>query len=470
MATTLEEEEKKSFRDAISTVDKQGKRIWIFPKKPKGQYYNARKLVSYGLLAFLFAGPFIRIGGQPLLMLNILERKFVIFGQIFWPQDSHLFALGLIAIVLFIILFTVVYGRLFCGWVCPQTIFMEMVFRRIEYWLEGDFKAQQKLKNAPWNIEKIQKKGIKHAIFLAIAFLIGNTFLAYLVGTDSLFKIISQPPTANLGLFTAIVVFTALFYIVFARLREQVCTTICPYGRLQGVLLDRNSVIVAYDYARGEDRARYRKKQDREALGLGDCIDCNQCVNVCPTGIDIRNGTQLECINCTACMDACDTIMDRIGKPKGLIRYDSEEGISTKTPWKFSARSKAYTAALSVLVIVLGVLLFTRSHVETTILRTPGMLYQEQEDGRISNLYNIKIINKTNEEIPLELRLIDSPGEIRLVGQQLAVEQQGVNEQAIFIIMDRKDIHSLKSKINLGIYSNGELIETVSTNFMGPAS
>jgi len=468
MPTTLEEE-KNAFRDSISTVDESGKRVWIYPKKPKGKYYSIREIVSVVLLALLFATPFLRIGGEPVLLLDILDRKFVLFGQIFWPQDSHLFALGLITIILFVILFTVVYGRLFCGWVCPQTIFMEMVFRKIEYWIEGDWKAQQKLDKMPWNKEKIRKKVSKNLIFYGISFLIANTFLAYLIGSDRLIETVTQPPTANLGTFVAIVVFSLLFYMVFTYLREQVCTTICPYGRLQGVLLDRQSVVVAYDYVRGENRGRYRKKENREELGLGDCIDCNQCVNVCPTGIDIRNGTQLECINCTACMDACDTVMEKINKPKGLIRYDSEEGIATRTPFRLSTRAKAYTGVLFLLVGVVVTLLLTRTEVETTILRTPGMLYQTQEDGRISNLYSLKVINKTNNDLSgLELQLLEGPGELKMVGDAINVERQGSTEQAFFIIRSRESIKSVKSGIVIGVYDNGELIEKVSTNFMGP--
>ncbi|MEM1134551.1 MAG: cytochrome c oxidase accessory protein CcoG [Bacteroidota bacterium] len=471
MQGIYEEEAVSSFRDSLSTIDESGKRVWLYPKKPKGKYYNKRVLVSYLLLAVLFSGPFIRIGGEPLLLLNILERKFVIFGQIFWPQDSHLFALGLISIVLFVVLFTVVYGRIFCGWVCPQTIFMEMVFRKIEYWIEGDWKKQQKLDKQSWNNEKVFKKGLKHTVFFLISFLIANVFLAYIIGTEELTKIVTDPPTEHLAGLTVILIFSGAFYMVFAKLREQVCTTICPYGRLQGVLLDKNSIVVAYDYIRGEKRGRYRKKEDRASLGKGDCVDCHQCVHVCPTGIDIRNGTQLECINCTACIDACDSVMDKIGKPKGLIRYASEENIAQKKPFKMTTRTLAYSAVLSLLVIFISGLLITRSIVETTILRTPGMMYQDQGNDVISNLYNIKIINKTNGALPIELKLVDNKleGEIQLVGNDLVLEEQGVIEQAMFVLLDKKDLSQIKTSIKVGIYANGELIETVKTNFMGPA-
>lgn len=457
-----------SFRDKIATVDEKGKRVWIYPKKPQGPLLKARTVVAVLLLTLLFAGPFIRIGGEPLLLLNVLERKFVIFGQVFWPQDFYLFVFATIALVMFIVLFTVVYGRVFCGWVCPQTIFMEMVFRKIEYWIEGDYMAQKKLDKQPWNQEKVLKKTAKHLIFFAIAFLIGNTFLAYIIGIEQLTAIVTDGPTAHLGGLTAMLLFTFAFYYVFAFFREQVCTNVCPYGRLQGVLLDRQSIVVAYDYQRGEARGKMRKGEDRSAAGKGDCIDCMQCVQVCPTGIDIRNGTQLECINCTACIDACNSIMDKVGLPHGLIRYASEENIAEKKKHKWTTRSIAYTAVLVLLVGTLTGLLIMRTEIDTTILRTPGMLYQDQGNDRISNLYNVKIINKTNQEIPVTLKLKDEKGSIKMVGEHLVVGKQGVAESAFFIIYHRDDVHQIKSAVRIGVYSGDKLIETVESTFLGP--
>src|SRR5690554_5978046 len=254
-------EEEEIFRDRISTVDEHGKRIWVFPKKPFGKWFNRRQLVNYTLLAFLFITPFIKYKGEPFVMLNILERKFIIFGKIFWPQDFYLFALALIIGVVFVIFFTIIFGRIFCGWFCPQTIFMELVFRRVEYWIDGDFTHQKKLSKAPWNKEKIFKRVLKHTIFAIISFIVANLFLSYIISIDELWKIIREPVSQHIGGFTALMAFTAAFYYVFARLREQVCTTICPYGRLQSVLLDENSMVIAYDYKRGEGRAKFRKNE-----------------------------------------------------------------------------------------------------------------------------------------------------------------------------------------------------------------
>ncbi len=464
-----EQEEEASYRDHISTVDEAGKRVWVYPKKPKGKFTNYRMLVSILLLVFLLAGPFISIDGEPLLLMNILERKFVIFGQVFWPQDFHLAVIGMITTVVFIILFTIVFGRIFCGWLCPQTVFMEWVFRRVEYWIEGDYMKQKKLDRQAWDAEKIWKKGSKHFVFLAISTVIMHTFMAYIIGVDQTWLLIQSGPAEEPVAFVVMVALTGMFYGVFSRLREQVCTTICPYGRLQGVLLDRKSIVVAYDYQRGETRSKYRKGEDREALNKGDCIDCKQCVYVCPTGIDIRNGTQLECVNCTACMDACDSIMDAIGKPKGLVRYDSEDHIETKTPFVFTGRMRAYSLVLLALMGVLVTLLMIRSDLETTILRTPGMMYQERPDGTISNLYQLKMLNKSNNIYPVKLELMEPAGRIEMVGEDIVLRKQGMEAGAFFIIINPEELDGLSTSVEVGVFSDGKLLETVTTRFLGPS-
>lgn len=466
------QDEKGTFRDQLSTLDDSGNRKWIYPKKPFGPYFDARKLVSYVLLVVLFTGPFIKIGGEPLFMLNILERKFVIFGQVFWPQDFYLFGLAMITFVVFVVLFTVAFGRLFCGWICPQTIFMEMLFRRIEYWIEGDWKHQQRLDKLPWNAEKIRKKGLKHFLFLVISFLISNIFLAYIIGSEALLEIITDHPADHLGGLLAIIVFTGVFYGVFARLREQVCTNICPYGRLQGVLLDQNSMVVAYDHKRGEStagRSKWRNGEDREAAGKGDCIDCNACVDVCPTGIDIRNGTQLECINCTQCMDACDDVMEKVGFEKALIGYKSEESIKTGSRFTYSTRLKAYTVVLAILIVAMVVLIITRAEIGATVLRTPGMSYQEGENNTITNLYNYKVINKTGENMHLSFRVVDGAGAIRMVGEETPdLLAQGTSEGVLFIEIPKNELKKMKTTLTLGIYNGDELIKKINTNFIGP--
>ena len=255
----------------------------------------------------MFAGPFLTIQGNPLLLMNIVERKFVVFGRIFWPQDMIIFALAVLLSLVSILVFTTAFGRLWCGWACPQTVMMEMVFRKIEYAIEGDAPSQRALNLAPWHTAKCLKKLFKHVIFFAISFLVGNVLLSYIIGWRELYYIITDPPARHLvGLFFMLA-FALLFYGIFARFREQACTFICPYGRLQSLLVDENTILVAYDHRRGEKRAPARRGQnlaDRRLAGLGSCVACNRCVTVCPTGIDIRNGVQMECVQCTACIDA----------------------------------------------------------------------------------------------------------------------------------------------------------------------
>jgi cytochrome c oxidase accessory protein FixG len=461
-------EEEEAFRDRIATVNEEGKRVWIFAKKPKGPYYNKRKLVSYFLLAFLFAAPHIHVGGHQLLLFNLIERKFILFGKVFWPQDMFLFALTLIVGVVFVILFTIIYGRLFCGWVCPQTIFMEMLFRRIEYFIEGDWTHQKKLKSQAWNREKIIKKVSKHSLFWIISFLIANTFLAYIIGSDELWRIQTDPVGKHIGGFITIAIFTTVFYLVFAKLREQVCTTICPYGRLQGVLLDPNSMVVAYDHARGETRAKFKKGEDRKEVGKGDCIDCMQCVYVCPTGIDIRNGTQLECINCTACMDSCDTMMESVGLEKGLIRVVSENGIKTRKPFQWTRRVISYTVLLTVMVGILIALLVTRKDFEAVVVRQRGTTYQMVGNGQVSNIYEINLINKTQANYSVQLKIEGNLGKIETVVKKLNLKKEGALKERFIVTIPYNKINNGKELITIVVLGNGKEIQRVKTKFIGP--
>jgi len=452
------------FRNRLATVNSEGKRTWIYPKKPSGSFYIARTWVSYLLLLILFMTPFLKINGHPILLLNVVERKFYIFGSRFWPQDFYIFGLIFISMMIFIVLFTVVYGRLFCGWVCPQTIFMELVFRKIEYWIEGDALHQRKLNDQPMSLEKLIKKSTKHMIFFGLSFLIGNMFLSYIIGTKSLFHIMTESPADHIAGFSGMIIFSLLFYFVFSWFREQVCTIVCPYGRLQGVLLDQNSIAIHYDFVRGEPRTKGGLKNRPVA---GHCIDCHQCVDVCPTGIDIRNGTQLECINCSACMDACDSIMDKIKLPRGLIRYASYHELATGVKKMFTPRSIGYTTILIVILSVISFLLITRSPLDTTILRTPGVMVQRLENGKIQNLYNIKIINKTYEEIDVHLSADHEQAEIKLLNP-LTVRPDSSAETVFFMSVPETVLTQKKTHIKIRIFGNGELMGVNKTTFISP--
>ena len=458
------------YRDRVSTIDEEGKRKWVYAYKPSGRFYNARTWLSLFYLVVFFGLPWIKYKGEPFMLLNILERKFVVFGFVFWSQDFFLFGLTMILFVVFIIVFTVAFGRLFCGWACPQTIFMEMVFRKIEYWIEGDAPKQKALDKKPWNWEKIRKRGAKYLVFFAISFLVGNTFLSYIIGVDELIKITTEPPQLHLGGLSAMLIFSSVFFFVYLYFREQVCTVVCPYGRLQGVLLDRHSVVVAYDYNRGEPRAKLRKGEERTT---GDCIDCNQCVHVCPTGIDIRNGTQLECTHCTACIDACDNIMDRINKPKGLIRYASENTIAENQPFTITPRLKAYIGVLISLLAVWLVILTTRSTVEIQVRKTPGKLYYPAPNEKYMNLYNVMLINKSHNDFDsLYLKIENDLYELEWVDKEKyrKLDRESVKRSTCFVRIKKKNVHVRKDELEIQLYNGEHLLSTETTTFLAPIS
>ncbi|HRI46747.1 MAG TPA: cytochrome c oxidase accessory protein CcoG [Ignavibacteriaceae bacterium] len=459
--SALHDQEK--YRDSISTINNEGKRVWIYPKKPSGRFYNARTIVSIILLLILFITPFIKVSGHPFILLNILEREFILFGVTFGPHDFYIFVLLFIATIVFVILFTAIYGRIFCGWICPQTVFMEMVFRKIEYFIEGDFLKQRTLDQQEWNMEKFLKKGSKHIIFFTLSFIISNLFLSYIIGIDELFKIITDPPSEHLTGLIAITLFSGVFYFVFSKFREQACTIVCPYGRLQGVLLDKNSLVVAYDDVRGEPRGKIKKNEERTQ---GDCIDCHLCVDVCPTGIDIRNGIQLECVNCTACIDACDNVMDKINKPRGLVRYDSLNGIKERIRFRITPRIMSYSAVLTVLIIIVSVLLFTRDSVSVNILRTPGMLYQDQPDNKISNLYNINIVNKTFDTIPIDIKVKNIEANIVILGNSYSIPPHEVFDGKFMVVIDKDKIDKLNMPLEIGVYEKGNEVVSIKTAFL----
>ncbi len=457
------------YRDKITTLDKEGHRRWMYPKKPKGKFTNYRNIVAWILLGLLFILPFVKIGGNQIFLFNIFERQFVIFGMVFTPQDLHLFAIGMIIMMLFIILFTVTFGRLFCGWICPQTVFMENVYRRIEYAIEGSNKKQIRLNEGPWTNSKIFKKTLKHIIFILIALASVSAASWFIVGKDNAFRYYQEGFVANSNYFIPVLIISAAFYFIFAFFREQVCTNVCPYGRMQGVLLVPDTIVVHYDHKRGEPRGKMHKKNNDGGDELGDCIDCNYCVDVCPTGIDIRNGTQLECINCTACMDACNDIMEKIDRPKGLIRYDSSTGIESGRTKVMTTRTWAYSGVLAVLLVIFGFLMNTRTDVETLMLKVPGSLFNETPDGKIVNMYKYEVINKTNEDIKdVSFKMVGIEGKITISGEVEDVKKLKRSKGNLLIEIDNSKLVDRKTNIIIEVYSEGVKIDETKTTFLGP--
>jgi cytochrome c oxidase accessory protein FixG len=459
-------EDEEEFRDSVAHISAEGKRVWFFPKKPKGYFYNLRSYLSWVYLTVFFTLPFIKFHGAPLFMLNVIDRIYIIFGVRFWPQDFFIFVLGMLIFVVFIILFTVIFGRVFCGWVCPQTIFMEMVFRKIEYWLEGDRKAQMALRSQPWTSKTLTRRILKIILFLAVSFAIANTFLMYIIGSDAVWNIATEPVSQHVGGFLAIVIFSLVFFFIYYWFREQVCLIVCPYGRMQGVMLDKNSIAVTYDHVRGEPRTKHIKKTADQPHG--DCVDCLECIRVCPTGIDIRNGLQLECVNCTACMDACDTVMEKTHREKGLIRYASENSVLTKTKLKLNKRIVAYSLVLMALVSVEAFLLITRSELEVNSVRTRNTLFTVEPDGKIGNLYNIKLINKTSDEMNIEFKIEGKNASFDWIGHQNKLQPGEMKNGELFVYVPVEELPSQRNDVKLEIYSNGELKATENLVLLAP--
>lgn len=469
-------EENEKFRTEVATMDNKGTRKWIYAKKPSGKYTNYRALVSTILLTLLVVLPFIKLpNGNPIFKFDVFNTVFILFGYPFFTTDFFLLAIGMIVSVVFIILFTTVYGRLFCGWLCPQTIFLEFVFRKIEFLIEGDRGKQIRLDKQEWDEEKILKRGAKWFVFYVISFFFTNIFMAYLLGADVLIQFITDGPSEHIGMLIGIIIFSLFFYFVFAWFREQACTLVCPYGRFQGVLIDKKTIQISYDFVRGENvkgRAKFKKGEDRKANGKGDCIDCGQCVAVCPTGIDIRNGSQLECVNCTACMDACDDIMTKINYPTGLIKYASEEDIIEGTKFKINARLVAFTSALVLMLVAMTSFMVNRSDVEVKFLQVPGKDFSV-EGKYITNTLQYNLMNKTNNTYKLTVHVKTfSDGETNILSepnQFILVEQGTLKQGLIKIKIPRSKLTSYKVPIDLEIKDGkGNVIDHYEISFMAP--
>jgi cytochrome c oxidase accessory protein FixG len=463
-------EEHQTFRDELASIERDGRRRWIYARQPSGRLYRARTVVSGFLLAFLLLAPFVRFRGQPLVLVNVLERRFVFFGVVFWPQDFYLVVLIALAVLVTLALSTVAVGRVWCGWLCPQTIFMEMVFRKLEYWLDGTAAQQLRRDRAPWNRERIFHWVRKHALFFALSFGLANVFLAWVVGAEELWRIVTDPPGQHLGGLTAITIFSLVFFAVFARFREQACVLACPYGRVMSSLIDPQTITVTYDSVRGEPRGKRRRDAGGRDADQGDCIDCHQCVTICPTGIDIRNGIQLECVNCTACIDACNDVMRRIGRPEGLIRLTSDEAMRRGRRIGFSWRVKAYAAVWVVLVAALATLLLTRRDLDVLVLRQPGTLFTTTSEGRIANFYTLQAFNRTSRPLRFSLDVIEPRGAtIRQLGTLDQVGAHTLLEGRFLLEAPPTSLTGPSTPVRLAVRADGTAVGTVETRLLGPS-
>ncbi len=400
MSIIYDVEDHERFRAELASVATDGKRKWIYARQPSGRLYRWRTIVAIVLMVFFVASPFVYVNGHQFMLLNLLDRRFVLFGMPFWPQDLWLLVLVFLLCLVTIVLVTATIGRVWCGWMCPQTIFLEMIFRRLEWWIEGPPAAQLNLKKHGWTRDRVMRSLAKHSLFIVIAFLIANVFLAYLISSDTLLKYVADGPTTHLSIIVPLVLFSGVFYAVFARFREQACVVVCPYGRFMSSLVDEKTLTVTYDDVRGEPRGKGKARED-----LGSCVDCHQCVTVCPTGIDIRNGIQLECVQCTACIDACNDVMVKTKQPEGLIRYMSAEAIRPGRHSWLTGRIIAYSIVWFVLCSVVVTVFMLRSPVDIVVLRQEGTTWIRNSSG-IANIYRFEITNRTSDDGTLQVRAV----------------------------------------------------------------
>jgi len=461
--------------EVLSTMTRDGKRKWVYPTPSKGRFYYRRLITAWGLIAVFALLPVIRIGGKPAVFLDVLHREFTFFGVTFFPTDTFLLLLLLVGVLIGIILFTALLGRVWCGWACPQTVYMEFLFRPLERWIEGPEHKRKRRDEGPRTWDKIWRKGLKHGIFLAISLILAHTFVAYFAGWENLIHWMQAPPTEHWGYFMLMALTTGLILFDFGYFREQMCTIACPYARIQSVLVDPDSLIVSYDPNRGEPRAkRSKKKIEQEEAGLipaqGDCIDCLACVRTCPVGIDIRDGLQMECIACTQCIDACDDIMDKIGKPRGLIRYTSEHELAGEKTRRIRPRTVLYTSLLVIVAGIFSIALTTRGSYDVTVNRSVGAPYMELPDGQIANRLAFSVRNRTPRATTFTIEAATpAEAEVRVVGiAPVPVDAQDIARVEAWIVVpaERFTTGRLESTFRLR-FENGST-ETVTFSLLGP--
>lgn len=417
-------------RDSVTTIGEDGSRPFMFPADTRGRFTSARRVVAYGLIAFYLSLPWIKINGYPAVFLDVAERRFHLLGLTFAAQDLWLLFFVITGLGFSLFFITSLLGRVWCGWACPQTVFLEHIYRRIEVWIEGDAVARRALDAAPLTAGKVAKRVFKHAVYILVSAVLTHLFLAYFVSVLEVWSMVRAAPSEHWSAFVFMMAYTALTYFIFCWFREQVCIVICPYGRIQSALTDDNTVTVAYDALRGEPRGKAGTE------GAGDCVACNKCVQVCPTGIDIRQGLQLECVGCTACIDACDDVMDKLHRPRGLIRYDSQNGLQKKPTRWIRPRTVLYAILLG---IGAGVALWAVSTIKpanfgvTRMIGAPYII----DGGFVRNQFLVRLVNKRNGPVRFTLAVQNAPAHLRQSGFAEAIEVAALGETATPLVLQQ---------------------------------
>lgn len=455
--------------ERLHTTDEHGHRVFIFPDEIKG-VWKKRRTIVYWFLVLLFLGlPWIKVQGEQAVLINIAERKFAFFGKVFWGHDAPLLIFVLLGFIVLMGILTSLYGRVWCGWACPQTVFIDTIFRRIEEFVEGSARRREKLAKASMSIEKLTKKTMKWILFFVASTILTHSFLAYFVGAYELHNIVTSSPTENGGKFLAMFILNMIILFDFAWFREQFCIIMCPYGRIQSVMMDSSSLVVGYDYNRGEPR----KNKDVSKYEQGDCVNCYQCVKVCPTGIDIRRGIQLECIACTACIDACDNIMDRLKKPPGLIRYTTEDELEKKPLKKLRIRTFVYVVIFLSIIGVGGYQFDRTNSVRVLFLKmgnTPFRMVKVSGEEKVLNHFKVEFFYEGKENVEVFFDH-DAKVNLELVTPQTPyiVKHARKSITHLFVRFKKDVLINGSLKINLILKDNtGDEIKSQEVTLVGP--
>lgn len=450
--------------DSVTTINSDGSHHILHPSDVSGRFTTARKVVAALLIGVYVSLPWIPVNGAPAVFFDVEMRRFHFFGLTLMPQDLWVmfFAVSGMGFLLFVV--TAVLGRIWCGWACPYTVFLDHMFRRVERWIDGDQHARRRMAAAPWTASKTAKRVLKHTIYIVMSAFIANVFLSYFVSIPRLYGFMKSSPLDHLTAFGVMLFVCGAIYYCFAFFREQFCIIMCPYGRLQSALTDDDTMIIGYDVGRGEPRGKVTN------TAAGDCVACNRCVSVCPTGIDIRDGLQMECIGCAACIDACDDIMTKVNRPKGLIRYDSMRGLAGGKRRVLRPRLYAYLALGLLGTTVLGVTAFYRAkpmHAEMSRLRGPSFYV---DPTLVRNLFQIRLMNKRNQPMTFDVSLENAPKGYLITGLADAVVLPPLEEKArpLVIVVPKEDYKG-PVKLTLKIHSNpGDSTVRQKVEFLGP--